>query len=198
MKNFSLLIFAIILLTLTYLLSCNQTSNKYDVLNSKIIEESSGTLSTVSTKDNSGSSSFKVYSLPPLGLQTSESRIRATILKTFSENIRLKNTSGSWTTTWTTRLTSEGAWSVNYSSNIFHTLSDNFSSCTPENSYLSGKSITLTQNEVLSSLDNYKEKILKTSIEGTASTQSFSRVQLSTKYTLYFKTKNFNFSFLRT
>lgn len=198
MKNFSLLIIVIIFLTVTYLHSSSQTSIKDDLLNSKIIEESFGSTSTVSTNDNSDSCSFIVSSLSPLDGQTGKSKTGVTILKTFSDDVGLKNTFGSLTTTWTTTLTSEASCSVSYSSNIFHTLRDNFSSCPPENSSLSGKSITLTLNGALSSLNNYKEKVLKTSLEGTDSTQSSSRVRLSTKYTLYFKTKNFNFSFWRT
>ena len=195
MKNFSLFKITIIFLSVRFIHSCSQTSIKDDGL----IEDPSGTNGTgVSTNYTSGSSSFIISSLSPLDRQTGESRTRATILIIFSNDVKLNNTSRSWTATWTTTLTSEGSCSVSYGSKLVHSLRDNYYSCPSENSSLSGKPITLNFIETLALLDNYKKKILKTSLEGTDSTQSSLRVQLSKEYTFYFKSNNYNFSFFRT
>ena len=148
-----------------FLHSCSQTCIKDGRLDSKSFEEDSVTTGTGGiTVDFSDSSSFTVSSAHPLEGQTGEGRTGSIIPKTFIDNVRLKNTSGSWSTTYTTKLTSKGSCSVSYDLKLVHTLRDNFSSCPLVNSFLSGKSITLTLNGTLSSLENYNEKVLKTSL----------------------------------
>jgi len=169
------------------IISCGQTTLKDEGLDSKTIEEAAGTSSGDSSDDNSSeSSSFTVSSVSPADGATGVSRSGATITITFGDDVRLKNTSGSWTTSWTTSMTSEDSCSNSYGSKLVHISRDNFTNCHPNNGSISGKIITLTLNGTLSSSGSYKVKVLKTSLDGSASTQSTSGVQLSSDYSFSF------------
>ena len=169
------------------IISCGQTTLKDEGLDSKTIEEAAGTSSGDSSDDNSSeSSSFTVSSVSPADGATDVSRSGATITITFGDDVRLKNTSGSWTTSWTTSMTSEDSCSNSYGSKLVHISRDNFTNCHPNNGSISGKIITLTLNGTLSSSGSYKVKVLKTSLDGSASTQSTSGVQLSSDYSFSF------------
>jgi hypothetical protein len=177
------------------IISCGQTTLKDEGLDSKTIEEASGTSSGGSSDDNSsgdssdnssGSSSFTVSSVSPADGATGVSRSGATITITFGDDVSLKNTDGSSTISWTTSLTSEGSCSGSYGSKLVHISRDNFTNCQPNNGSISGKIITLTLNGTLSSSGSYKVKVLKTSLDGSASTQSTSGVQLSSDYSFSF------------
>jgi len=102
----------------------------------------------------------------------------------------LKNTDGSWSTSWTTTVTSEGSCSSSYGSKLVHISRDNFTNCHPENGSVSGKKITLTLQGTLASSGNYKIKTLKTSLDGSASTKSTSGVQLSSEDNSSFTASN--------
>ena len=169
------------------IISCGQTTLKDEGLDSKTIEEAAGTSSGDSSDDNSSeSSSFTVSSVSPADGATDVSRSGATITITFGDDVRLKNTSGSWTTSWTTSMTSEDSCSNSYGSKLVHISRDNFTNCHPNNGSISGQIITLTLNGTLSSSGSYKVKVLKTSLDGSASTQSTSGVQLSSDYSFSF------------
>ena len=169
------------------IISCGQTTLKDEGLDSKTIEEAAGTSSGDSSDDNSSeSSSFTVSSVSPADGATDVSRSGATITITFGDDVRLKNTSGSWTTSWTTSMTSEDSCSNSYGSKLVHISRDNFTNCHPNNGSISGKIITLTLNGTLSSSGSYKVKVLKTSLDGSASTQSTSGLQLSSDYSFSF------------
>ena len=179
-----------------FFISCGQTTLKDEGLDSKSIEEVSGTSSGDSSDNessgdssddnSSASSSFTVSSVSPADGATGVSRSGATITITFGDDVRLKNTSGSWTTSWTTSMTSEDSCSNSYGSKLVHISRDNFTNCHPNNGSISGKIITLTLNGTLSSSGSYKVKVLKTSLDGSASTQSTSGVQLSSDYSFSF------------
>ena len=169
------------------IISCGQTTLKDEGLDSKTIEEAAGTSSGDSSDDNSSeSSSFTVSSVSPADGATGVSRSGATITITFGDDVSLKNTDGSSSISWTTSVTSEGSCSGSYGSKLVHISRDNFTNCQPDNGSVSGKIITLTLNGTLSSSGSYKVKVLKTSLDGSASTQSTSGVQLSSDYSFSF------------
>ena len=177
------------------IISCGQTTLKDEGLDSKTIEEASGTSSGGSSDtssgdssddNSSGSSSFTVSSVSPADGATGVSRSGATITITFGDDVSLKNTDGSSSISWTTSVTSEGSCSGSYGSKLVHISRDNFTNCQPDNGSVSGKIITLTLNGTLSSSGSYKVKVLKTSLDGSASTQSTSGVQLSSDYSFSF------------
>jgi hypothetical protein len=58
-----------------------------------------------------------------------------------------------------------------------------------DNGTVSGKTITLNLNGILSASTTYKIKIMKTSSDGTWTTQSTSGTQLSSDYTYSFTTQ---------
>ena len=179
-----------------FFISCGQTTLKDEGLDSKSIEEVSGTSSGDSSDnessgdssdDNSSeSSSFTVSSVSPADGATGVSRSGATITITFGDDVSLKNTDGSSSISWTTSVTSEGSCSGSYGSKLVHISRDNFTNCQPDNGSVSGKIITLTLNGTLSSSGSYKVKVLKTSLDGSASTQSTSGLQLSSDYSFSF------------
>jgi hypothetical protein len=177
-------------------ISCGQINLKDDGLESKSIEEASGTSSGGSSDDNStedssdDNSTFTVSSVFPADGATGVNKTGATITITFSDDVSLKNTDDSSTTAWTTTINSEYSCSSSTSWKLVYISRDNFTNCHPENGSVSGKTITLTLNGTLSSLDNYKVKVLKTSLDGSASTQSTSGVQLSTDYSFSFTAEN--------
>jgi hypothetical protein len=169
------------------IISCGQTTLKDEGLDSKTIEEAAGTSSGDSSDDNSSeSSSFTVSSVSPADGATGVSRSGATITITFGDDVSLKNTDGSSSISWTTSVTSEGSCSGSYGSKLVHISRDNFTNCQPDNGSVSGKIITLTLNGTLSSSGSYKVKVLKTSLDGSASTQSTSGLQLSSDYSFSF------------
>jgi len=187
MKLSTLITISFTVLIAFLIISCGQTTLKDEGLDSKTIEEAAGTSSGDSSDDNSSeSSSFTVSSVSPADGATDVSRSGATITITFGDDVRLKNTSGSWTTSWTTSMTSEDSCSNSYGSKLVHISRDNFTNCHPNNGSISGKIITLTLNGTLSSSGSYKVKVLKTSLDGSASTQSTSGVQLSSDYSFSF------------
>ncbi|MBC8257820.1 MAG: Ig-like domain-containing protein [SAR324 cluster bacterium] len=191
MKIFSFFTIAFTVLLSLLMISCGQTTLKDDGLDSKSIEEASGTSSGGSSDDSSsGNSSFTVTSVSPADGATGVSRNGASITITFGDDVRLKNTDGSWTSSWTTSSTSEGSCSSSYGSKLVHISRDNFTNCHPNNGSVSDKIITLTLNGTLSSSGNYKVKVLKTSLDGSASTQSSSGVNLSTEYSFSFTADN--------
>jgi hypothetical protein len=173
------------------IISCGQTTLKDEGLDSKTIEEAAGTSSGDSSDDNSSeSSSFTVSSVSPADGATDVSRSGATITITFGDDVSLKNTDGSSSISWTTSVTSEGSCSGSYGSKLVHISRDNFTNCQPDNGSVSGKIITLTLNGTLSSSGSYKVKVLKTSLDGSASTQSTSGLQLSSDYSFSFTADN--------
>jgi hypothetical protein len=173
------------------IISCGQTTLKDEGLDSKTIEEAAGTSSGDSSDDNSSeSSSFTVSSVSPADGATGVSRSGATITITFGDDVSLKNTDGSSSISWTTSVTSEGSCSGSYGSKLVHISRDNFTNCQPDNGSVSGKIITLTLNGTLSSSGSYKVKVLKTSLDGSASTQSTSGLQLSSDYSFSFTADN--------
>jgi hypothetical protein len=186
-------------------ISCGQATLKDDGLDSKSIEEASGTSSGGSSDDNStgdsgddnstedssdDNSTFTVSSVSPADGATGVNKTGTTITITFSDDVSLKNTDGSSTTSWTTTATSEGSCSSSYGSKLVHISRDNFTNCHPDNGSVSGKKITLTLQGTLASSGNYKIKTLKTSLDGSASTKSTSGVQLSSEDNSSFTASN--------
>jgi hypothetical protein len=166
-------------------ISCGQATLKDDGLDSKSIEEASST-----TSGGSSNSTFTVSSVSPTDGASGVNKTGATITITFGDEVSLKNTNGSSTTAWTTSSTSEGSCSGSYGSKLVHISCDNFTNCHPENGSVSGKKITLSLKGTLASLGNYKVKIRKTSLDGSASTQSTSGVQIPSEYNSSFTASN--------
>ena len=205
MRISSLIIIFFTVLISFFIISCGQTTLKDDGLDSKSIEEASGTSSGGSSDDNStgdsgddnstedssdDNSTFTVSSVSPADGATGVNKTGTTITITFSDDVSLKNTDGSSTTSWTTTVTSEGSCSSSYGSKLVHISRDNFTNCHPENGSVSGKKITLTLQGTLASSGNYKIKTLKTSLDGSASTKSTSGVQLSSEDNSSFTASN--------
>ena len=191
MKLSTLITISFTVLIAFLIISCGQTTLKDEGLDSKTIEEAAGTSSGDSSDDNSSeSSSFTVSSVSPADGATGVSRSGATITITFGDDVSLKNTDGSSSISWTTSVTSEGSCSGSYGSKLVHISRDNFTNCQPDNGSVSGKIITLTLNGTLSSSGSYKVKVLKTSLDGSASTQSTSGLQLSSDYSFSFTADN--------
>ena len=205
MRISSLIIIFFTVLISFFIISCGQTTLKDDGLDSKSIEEASGTSSGGSSDDNStgdsgddnstedssdDNSTFTVSSVSPADGATGVNKTGTTITITFSDDVSLKNTDGSSTTSWTTTATSEGSCSSSYGSKLVHISRDNFTNCHPDNGSVSGKKITLTLQGTLASSGNYKIKTLKTSLDGSASTQSSSGVQLSSEDNSSFTASN--------
>ena len=205
MRISSLIIIFFTVLISFFIISCGQTTLKDDGLDSKSIEEASGTSSGGSSDDNStgdsgddnstedssdDNSTFTVSSVSPADGATGVNKTGTTITITFSDDVSLKNTDGSWSTSWTTTVTSEGSCSSSYGSKLVHISRDNFTNCHPENGSVSGKKITLTLQGTLASSGNYKIKTLKTSLDGSASTKSTSGVQLSSEDNSSFTASN--------
>ena len=184
-----------------FLHSCGQLNTKDEGLDSKSIEEASGTSSGDSSNDSSGdssndnssgdssndnssgSSSFTVSSVSPADNLTNVS-VTTSITITFSENVSTGYSS--WTTT-STSLASCSGGSFNWK--VVHVSSDNFSNCIPDNGSVSGKTVTLNLNRTLSNTTSYKIRVLKTSTDGSVTTKSTSGTQLSTDYTYSFTTQ---------
>ena len=205
MRISSLIIIFFTVLISFFIISCGQTTLKDDGLDSKSIEEASGTSSGGSSDDNStgdsgddnstednsdDNSTFTVSSVSPADGATGVNKTGTTITITFSDDVSLKNTDGSSTTSWTTTATSEGSCSSSYGSKLVHISRDNFTNCHPDNGSVSGKKITLTLQGTLASSGNYKIKTLKTSLDGSASTKSTSGVQLSSEDNSSFTASN--------
>ena len=187
MKISSLITIYFTVLISFFIISCGQTTLKDDGLDSKSIEEASGTSTGGSSDDNStgdsgdDNSSFTVSSFSPADGATGVNKTGTTITITFSDDVSLKNTDDSSTTSWTTTVTSEDSCSGSYGWKLVHISRDNFTNCHPENGSVSGKTITLSLKGTLASSGNYIIKVLKTSLDGSASTQSTSGVQLSSE-----------------
>jgi len=205
MKISSLITIYFTVLISFFIISCGQTTLKDDGLDSKSIEEASGTSTGGSSDDNStgdsgddnstgdsgddnstgdsgdDNSSFTVSSFSPADGATGVNKTGTTITITFSDDVSLKNTDDSSTTSWTTTVTSEDSCSGSYGWKLVHISRDNFTNCHPENGSVSGKTITLSLKGTLASSGNYIIKVLKTSLDGSASTQSISGVQLSSE-----------------
>ena len=205
MRISSLIIIFFTVLISFFIISCGQTTLKDDGLDSKSIEEASGTSSGGSSDDNStgdsgddnstednsdDNSTFTVSSVSPADGATGVNKTGTTITITFSDDVSLKNTDGSSTTSWTTTATSEGSCSSSYGSKLVHISRDNFTNCHPDNGSVSGKKITLTLQGTLASSGNYKIKTLTTSLDGSASTKSTSGVQLSSEDNSSFTASN--------
>jgi hypothetical protein len=205
MRISALIIIFFTVLISFFIISCGQTTLKDDGLDSKSIEEASGTSSGGSSDDNStgdsgddnstednsdDNSTFTVSSVSPADGATGVNKTGTTITITFSDDVSLKNTDGSSTTSWTTTATSEGSCSSSYGSKLVHISRDNFTNCHPDNGSVSGKKITLTLQGTLASSGNYKIKTLKTSLDGSASTKSTSGVQLSSEDNSSFTASN--------
>ena len=214
MRISSLIIIFFTVLISFFIISCGQTTLKDDGLDSKSIEEASGTSSGGSSDDNStgdsgddnstedsgddnstedssdDNSTFTVSSVSPADGATGVNKTGTTITITFSDDVSLKNTDDSSTTSWTTTVTSEDSCSGSYGWKLVHISRDNFTNCHPENGSVSGKKITLTLQGTLASSGNYKIKTLKTSLDGSASTKSTSGVQLSSEDNSSFTASN--------
>ena len=205
MRISALIIIFFTVLISFFIISCGQTTLKDDGLDSKSIEEASGTSSGGSSDDNStgdsgddnstedssdDNSTFTVSSVSPADGATGVNKTGTTITITFSDDVSLKNTDGSSTTSWTTTATSEGSCSSSYGSKLVHISRDNFTNCHPDNGSVSGKKITLTLQGTLASSGNYKIKTLKTSLDGSASTKSTSGAQLSSEDNSSFTASN--------
>ena len=192
MKINSFLTISFFILFVMFLHSCGQLNTKDEGLDSKSIEEASGTSSGDSSNDSSrdssndnssGSSSFTVSSVSPADNLTNVS-VTTSITITFSENVSTGYSS--WTTT-STSLASCSGGSFNWK--VVHVSSDNFSNCIPDNGSVSGKTVTLNLNRTLSNTTSYKIRVLKTSTDGSVTTKSTSGTQLSTDYTYSFTTQ---------
>jgi len=214
MRISSLIIIFFTVLISFFIISCGQTTLKDDGLDSKSIEEASGTSSGGSSDDNStgdsgddnstedsgddnstedssdDNSTFTVSSVSPADGATGVNKTGTTITITFSDDVSLKNTDDSSTTSWTTTVTSEDSCSGSYGWKLVHISRDNFTNCHPENGSVSGKTITLSLKGTLASSGNYIIKVLKTSLDGSASTQSSSGVQLSSEDNSSFTASN--------
>ena len=190
MRISSLITIHLTVLISFFIISCGQTTLKDDGLDSKSIEEASGTSSGGSSDDNSVSTSFTVSSVSPADGATGVNKTGATITITFGDDVSLKNTDDSSTTAWTTSINSEYSCSSSTVWKLVYISRDNFTNCHPENGSVSGKTITLSLKGTLASLGNYKIKVLKTSLDGSASTQSTSGVQLSSEYNSSFTASN--------
>ena len=158
-------------------ISFGQANLKDDGLDSKSIEEASSTNS-----GGSSNSSFTVSSDSPTDGISGENKTGATITITFGDYISLKNTDSSSTIDWKTSSTSEGSCSSSYGAKLDHISRYNFTNCPPENGSVSEKKITLSLKGTLASLGNYKVNIRKTSLDGSASAQSTSGVQIPSEY----------------
>jgi hypothetical protein len=165
--------------------SCGQATLKDDGLDSKSIEEAAST-----TSGGSSNSSFTVSSVSPEDGASEVNKTGATITITFCDDVSLKHTNDSSTTAWTTSSTSEGSCSGSYGSKLVHIPRDSFTNCHPINGSVSGKTITLSLKGTLASLGNYKVKIRKTSLDGSASNQSTIGVQISSEYNSSFTASN--------
>ena len=192
MKINSFLTISFFILFVMFLHSCGQLNTKDEGLDSKSIEEASGTSSGDSSNDSSGdssndnssgSSSFTVSSVSPADNLTNVS-VTTSITITFSENVSTGYSS--WTTP-STSLASCSGGSFNWK--VVHVSSDNFSNCIPDNGSVSGKTVTLNLNRTLSNTTSYKIRVLKTSTDGSVTTKSTSGTQLSTDYTYSFTTQ---------
>ena len=192
MKINSFLTISFFILFVMFLHSCGQLNTKDEGLDSKSIEEASGTSCGDSSNDSSGdssndnssgSSSFTVSSVSPADNLTNVS-VTTSITITFSENVSTGYSS--WTTT-STSLASCSGGSFNWK--VVHVSSDNFSNCIPDNGSVSGKTVTLNLNRTLSNTTSYKIRVLKTSTDGSVTTKSTSGTQLSTDYTYSFTTQ---------
>ena len=192
MKINSFLTISFFILFVMFLHSCGQLNTKDEGLDSKSIEEASGTSSGDSSNDSSGdssndnssgSSSFTVSSVSPADNLTNVS-VTTSITITFSENVSTGYSA--WTTT-STSLASCSGGSFNWK--VVHVSSDNFSNCIPDNGSVSGKTVTLNLNRTLSNTTSYKIRVLKTSTDGSVTTKSTSGTQLSTDYTYSFTTQ---------
>ena len=181
MKINSFLTISFFILFVMFLHSCGQLNTKDEGLDSKSIEEASGTSSGDSSNDSSGdssndnssgSSSFTVSSVSPADNLTNVS-VTTSITITFSENVSTGYSS--WTTT-STSLASCSGGSFNWK--VVHVSSDNFSNCIPDNGSVSGKTVTLNLNRTLSNTTSYKIRVLKTSTDGSVTTKSTSGTQL--------------------
>ena len=155
-------------------ISCGQATLKDDGLDSKSIEEAAST-----TSGGSSNSSFTVSSVSPEDGASEVNKTGATITIPFGDDVNLKNNDGSSTTAWKTSSTSEGSCSGNYGWKLVYISRDNFTNCHPENDSVSGKTITLSLKGALASSENYKIKVLKTSLDRSALTQSTSGVHIS-------------------
>ena len=192
MKINSFLTISFFILFVMFLHSCGQLNTKDEGLDSKSIEEASGTSSGDSSNDSSGdssndnssgSSSFTVSSVSPADNLTNVS-VTTSITITFSENVSTGYSS--WTTTSTSLASCSGG---SFYWKVVHVSSDNFSNCIPDNGSVSGKTVTLNLNRTLSNTTSYKIRVLKTSTDGSVTTKSTSGTQLSTDYTYSFTTQ---------
>ena len=146
MKISSLITIYFTVLISFFIISCGQTTLKDDGLDSKSIEEASGTSTGGSSDDNStgdsgddnstgdsgdDNSSFTVSSVSPADGATGVNKTGTTITITFSDDVSLKNTDDSSTTSWTTTVTSEDSCSGSYGWKLVHISRDNFTNCHP-------------------------------------------------------------------
>jgi hypothetical protein len=172
-----------------FLNSCGQMTYEDEGMSSKSIEESSGatddttTTDNTTTTDDTTTTTFTVSSVSPTDGQTSVSRTPDIII-TFSDDIYTGYSA------WTSTATVTGSCSSSsFNWKVVHVSSDNFSQCVVDNGTVSGKTITLNLNGILSASTTYKIKIMKTSSDGTWTTQSTSGTQLSSDYTYSFTTQ---------
>jgi len=162
----------LILLAVFILGGCGNFSGNYEEIESSASSESTTTTTT-----------FTVSSVSPTDGQTSVSRTPDIII-TFSDDVYGKYSA--WTNTSATLASCSGS-SFNWK--VVHVSSDNFSQCIRDNGTVSGKTITLNLNGILDASTTYKIKIMKTSSDGTWTTQSTSGTQLSSDYTFSFTTQ---------
>ena len=168
----------LILLAVFIVGGCGNFSGNYEE-----IESSTSSESTTTTTDNTTTTTFTVSSVSPTDGQTSVSRTPDIII-TFSDDVYGKYSA--WTNTATVTASCSGS-SFNWK--VVHVSSDNFSQCIRDNGTVSGKTITLNLNGILDASTTYKIKIMKTSSDGTWTTQSTSGTQLSSDYTFSFTTQ---------
>ncbi|HIG76878.1 MAG TPA: hypothetical protein EYQ48_02820 [Candidatus Lambdaproteobacteria bacterium] len=160
-----------------FLNTCGQMTSNDEGMASKSIEEASG------ATDDTTTTTFTVSSVSPTDGQTSVSRTPDIII-TFSDDIYTGYSA------WTSTATVTGSCSSSsFNWKVVHVSSDNFSQCVVDNGTVSGKTITLNLNGILSASTTYKIKIMKTSSDGTWTTQSTSGTQLSSDYTYSFTTQ---------
>ena len=168
----------LILLAVFIVGGCGNFSGNYEE-----IESSASSESTTTTTDNTTTTTFTVSSVSPTDGQTSVSRTPDIII-TFSDDIYTGYSA------WTSTATVTGSCSSSsFNWKVVHVSSDNFSQCVVDNGTVSGKTITLNLNGILDASTTYKIKIMKTSSDGTWTTQSTSGTQLSSDYTYSFTTQ---------
>ena len=170
--------YLLILLAAFIVGGCGNSSGNYEE-----IESSASSESTTTTTDDTTTTTFTVSSVSPTDGQTSVSRTPDIII-TFSDDVYGKYSA--WTNTSATLASCSGS-SFNWK--VVHVSSDNFSQCIRDNGTVSGKTITLNLNGILDASTTYKIKIMKTSSDGTWTTQSTSGTQLSSDYTFSFTTQ---------